>query len=167
MGGTYTSIICMNPKTSTGHTLRVLRQIIIQHNNFTEIEKCMKGNALKKWESTLNLCVHAHGYDVELIMKAPCNDNYSLGINSSCNHVGSFAVMVLTMIFPFDSVYQTTWSTGLLSVNDRVQRYCGIAPPLMNSCWCDTSHRFLQIHRFWVVVNREHRIPFCSPSLFS
>src|SRR4051812_49973104 len=44
----------------------------------------LKGNALKKWESTLNLCVHAHGYDVELIMKAPCNDNYPLGINSSC-----------------------------------------------------------------------------------
>ena len=40
------------------------------------------------------------------------------------------------------------------------RRYCGIAPPLMNSCWCDTSHRFLPIHRFWVVVNREHWIPF-------
>ena len=38
----------------------------------------LKGDTLKKWESTLNLCVHAHGYDVELIMKAPCNDNYSL-----------------------------------------------------------------------------------------
>ena len=22
------------------------------------------------------------------------------------------------------------------------RRYCAIAPPLMNSCWCDTSHRF-------------------------
>src|SRR3954463_6290295 len=39
-----------------------------------------------KWESTLNLRVHAHGYDVELIMKAPCNDNYPLGINLSCNY---------------------------------------------------------------------------------
>ena len=29
----------------------------------------MKGYALKKWESTLNLCVHAHGPDVELIME--------------------------------------------------------------------------------------------------
>src|ERR1043165_9586765 len=44
----------------------------------------LKGNTLKKWESTLNLCVHAHVYDVELIMKAPCNDNYPLGINLSC-----------------------------------------------------------------------------------
>src|SRR3954471_5886021 len=42
----------------------------------------LKGNALKKWESTLNLCVHAHGPDVELIMKAHCNDNYPLDIHS-------------------------------------------------------------------------------------
>src|SRR3954469_8217691 len=44
----------------------------------------LKGDTLKKWESTLNLRVHAHGYDVELIMKAPCKDNYPLGITSSC-----------------------------------------------------------------------------------
>src|ERR1043165_1661330 len=44
----------------------------------------LKGNALKKWESNLNLCVHAHGYDVELIMKASSNDNDLLDINSSC-----------------------------------------------------------------------------------
>ena len=70
MGGIYTSIICVYPKTSTGHTLLVIRQIKFQHNNFIEIEKWMKGKALMKWESTLNLRVHAHGYDVELIMKA-------------------------------------------------------------------------------------------------
>src|SRR3954470_10050275 len=81
IGGTYTSIIRVNPETSTGHTLLVLRQIMIQHNNFIEIEKWMKGNALKKWESTLDLCVHAHGYDVELIIKASCNENYLLGIS--------------------------------------------------------------------------------------
>ena len=72
----------------------------------------------------------------------------------------SLAIMVLTMIFHFDSIYQTTWSTGLLLVNDiefkfyrippsRInplvsRRYCGIAPPRINSCWCDTSHRFCQ-----------------------
>ena len=32
----------------------------------------MKGFAVKKWELTLNLCVHAHGPDVELIMEASC-----------------------------------------------------------------------------------------------
>ena len=70
MCGIYTSIICVNPETSTSHTLLVLQQTMIQHNNFIEIEKWMKGNALKKWESTLNLCVHAHGYDVELIISS-------------------------------------------------------------------------------------------------
>ena len=34
----------------------------------------MKDYALQKWESTLSLCVHAHGPDVELIMEASCNN---------------------------------------------------------------------------------------------
>ena len=42
----------------------------------------MEGYALKKWESTLNLCVHAHGPDVELIMEASCSNNYFLDIIS-------------------------------------------------------------------------------------
>ena len=41
----------------------------------------MKGYALKKWESTLNLCVHAHGHDVDPI-EASCNNNYFLDILS-------------------------------------------------------------------------------------
>src|SRR3954470_108713 len=73
---------------------------------------------------------------------------------------GSLATMVPTMMFSFDSISQTTWSTCILQVNNPVQilscstfenltplvsrRYCGIAPPLMNSSWCDTSHRFCQ-----------------------
>ena len=36
----------------------------------------MKGYALKKWESTLNPCVHAHGPDVELIVEAARKNNY-------------------------------------------------------------------------------------------
>src|SRR3989337_2383427 len=43
----------------------------------------MKGYALK-WESTLNLCVHAHGPDVELIVEAARKNNYFLATNSSC-----------------------------------------------------------------------------------
>ena len=53
----------------------------------------MEGYALKKWESTWNLCVHAHGHDVDPIMEASLKINYSLGISSSyiwdrvfCNH---------------------------------------------------------------------------------
>ena len=43
----------------------------------------MEGYTLKKWESTLNLCVHAHGHDVDPILEASCNNNYSLDIISS------------------------------------------------------------------------------------
>ena len=42
----------------------------------------MEGHALRKWESTLNLCVHAHGQDVDHIMEASCNNNYFLDIIS-------------------------------------------------------------------------------------
>ena len=121
MGDIYSSIICVNSKTSTGHTLLVLRQIKFQQDNFIETKKWMKGNALKKWESTLNLCVHAHGYDVELIMKAPCNDNYPLGRNSSYNYVWVPCDHGSDHDIPFDSIYQRTWNTCLLQVNDRVQ----------------------------------------------
>ena len=60
----------------------------------------MEGCALEKWESTLNLCVHAHGPDVELIMEASCNNNNNnpLVISSSCIYVWSFATVVPTMI---------------------------------------------------------------------
>ena len=46
--------------------------------SLSKYERRMEGYALKKWESTLNLCVHAHGPDVELIMEASCNNNYFL-----------------------------------------------------------------------------------------
>ena len=42
----------------------------------------MEGYALRKWESTLNLCVHAHGHDVDPIMEASCNNNYFFDIIS-------------------------------------------------------------------------------------
>ena len=60
----------------------------------------MKGFALEKWESTLNLCVHAHGPDVELIMEVSCDNNNPLIISSSGNYVWSFATVVLTTIVP-------------------------------------------------------------------
>ena len=58
----------------------------------------MEGYALMKWESTLNLCVHAHGPDVELIMEASWYDNNPLVISSFCIYVWSFATVVPTMI---------------------------------------------------------------------
>ena len=58
----------------------------------------MEGYALTKWESTLKLCVHAHGPDVELIMEASCYNNNPLVINSFCIYDWSFATVVPTMI---------------------------------------------------------------------
>ena len=46
----------VNPKVFTSLTLLVLHQIKFQHCIFIEREKWMKGYALEKWESTLNLC---------------------------------------------------------------------------------------------------------------
>ena len=45
----------------------------------------------------LELCVHAHGPDVKLIMEASCDNNNPLVISSSCIYVWSFAIMVLTI----------------------------------------------------------------------
>ena len=59
-------------------------QIKFQYYNFFEGEKWMKGYVSKKWESTPNLCVLAHGLDVDLIMKASCKNinllNNSFGV---------------------------------------------------------------------------------------
>src|SRR3954462_14511573 len=114
----------------------------------------LKGDTFMKWESTLNLRVHAHGYDVVLIMKAPCNDNYPLGINSSCTYDwvpcdhGSDHDVLLR--FHFTNNMEQLSSTSQRSSSDSIvfhlrelttlvsRRYCRIAPPLINSCWCDT-----------------------------
>ena len=78
------SIIRVNPRVLMSLTLLVLRQINLLYFNFFENKEWMKGYALKKWESTLNLCVHAHGPDVELIMEVAHKNNYFFGTSSSC-----------------------------------------------------------------------------------
>ena len=65
--------------------------------------------------------------------------------------------MVLIMMFSFDSISRTRSSTCLLQFNDPIlpllcstfeyyplvsRGYRAIAPPLMNSCWSNTSHQF-------------------------
>ena len=64
----------------------------------------MKSYTLKKWESTLDLCVHAHGYDVELIMKTSCKNDYPLGINLSYVYDLSFCLRVLPLWYLKDIV---------------------------------------------------------------
>ena len=81
----------------------------------------MKGYALKKWESTLNLCVHAHGHDLDPIMEASCNNNYLLDIIS-------FGIGELILVnrgfdhmFFFDPISRASLSTFLLWINTPVQ----------------------------------------------
>ena len=49
----------------------------------------------------LELCVHAHGPDVELIMEASCDNTNPLVISLSGIYVWSFAIVALTM-FSFE-----------------------------------------------------------------
>src|SRR3954469_5925004 len=96
--------------------------------------------------------------------------------------IGSLAIMVLTMILSLDSIYQTTWSTCLLQVDDPVRLLScstleyypsGISTIMWH---CTTSDEFFlvryfssifPIHRFLVVVKPRTLNTFCSPSLFS
>ena len=45
----------------------------------------------------LELCVHAHGRDVDLLIVASFKFNYSLGISHLIYGIWTFAIMVLTM----------------------------------------------------------------------
>ena len=105
----------------------------------------MKVIALKKWESTQNLRVHAHGYYLELIIRASCKDNYPRGINSS-------APMILHSTFEYYPLVPRGYRVIALRLMsfDEAMPFLVIAMP-----W------------FWVVVNREHRIPFAHLSIFS
>ena len=104
----------------------------------------------------LELCVHAHGPDVELIMEASCDNNNPLVISSSGNYVWSFATVVLTMIVPlwfhFSNKLKYLSSIDLFICPTSIsiyleccpllsRGYCVIALPLVNSHWNDTpSH---------------------------
>ena len=68
----------------------------------------MEGYALMKWESTLNLCVHAHGPDVELIMEASYYYNNPLVISSSGIYIWSSATVVPTIFLFCDPISRTS-----------------------------------------------------------
>ena len=48
----------------------------------------------------LELCVHAHGHDVDPILEASCDNNNPLVISSYGIYVWSFATVVLNMVVP-------------------------------------------------------------------
>ena len=108
----------------------------------------------------LELCVHAHGPNVELIMEASCDNNNPLVIRSSGNYVWSFATVVLTMIVPLwfhfsdklkhlSSVDKCIFATSIL-ISHRVL-------PSYESSSGIASHRFQISLGFELLVTQEHR----------
>ena len=81
----------------------------------------MKGYALEKWESTLNLCVHAHGHDVDPTMEVSCNDNYFLDMISI--GIGELILCNCSSdnMFFSDPISRASLSTCLLWINTLVQ----------------------------------------------
>src|SRR4051812_27902438 len=109
-------------------------------------------------------------------MKAPCNDNYPLGINSSCTYDwvpcdhGSHHDVLLR--FHFANNLEHLSSTSQRSSSDPTLFHLReFNPPGISTILthCTTSDEFLlvryfssifPIHWFWVVVNLEPLIPF-------
>ena len=69
----------------------------------------------------LELCVHAHGPEVELIMEASRSNNNPLVITSSLIYAWSFATVVSTILFFFDPIPRASLSLCLLWINTPVQ----------------------------------------------
>ena len=61
----------MNPKDFTGHTYLVLRQAKLPTTNVIfEIREVNERLCIEEVGVDLELCVHAHGHDVDHIIKA-------------------------------------------------------------------------------------------------
>ena len=81
----------------------------------------MEGYAVTKWESTLNLCVHAHGHDVDPTMGASCDNSYFLDIISFGIGELIFCNCGSDHMFFFDPISRASLSTCLLWINTPVQ----------------------------------------------
>ena len=62
-----------------GHTYLVLHQVKLSTTNVIfEIREVNGRLCIEEVGVDLELCVHAHGHDVEPIIEASCNNNYFL-----------------------------------------------------------------------------------------
>ena len=78
------SLIGVNPKDFTSHTYLVLHQVKLSTTNVVfEIWEVNGRLCIEEVGVDLELCVHAHGPNVELTMEASFKINYSFGISSS------------------------------------------------------------------------------------
>ena len=64
-------LICVNPKDFAGHTYLVLHQVKLSTTNvIIKIREVNERICIGEVGVDLELCVHAHGHDVYLIMEA-------------------------------------------------------------------------------------------------
>ena len=78
----------VSPKDFTGHTHLVFHQVKLStlmplSKREVNVRLCFREMGVDP-----ELCVHAHGPDVEFIMEASCINNGPLVISSSCIYVG-------------------------------------------------------------------------------
>ena len=65
------SLICVNPKDFAGHTYLVLHQVKLSTTNvIIKIREANGRLCIEEVGVDLELCVHAHGHDVDLIIKS-------------------------------------------------------------------------------------------------
>ena len=77
------SLICVNSEVFTSHTHLVFHQVKL--STLMPLSKREVNGRLYIEEVgvDLELCVHAHGHDVHLLIEVSFKINYSLGISSS------------------------------------------------------------------------------------
>ena len=116
------SLIGANPKDFTGHTYLVLNQVKLSTTNAIFETREVNGRlSIEEVGVDLELSVHTHGHDVELIMEASCNNNFFLDIISS-----SIGELILCNrgsdhMFFFDPISRASLSTCILWINTPVQ----------------------------------------------
>ena len=97
----------------------------------------------------LELCVHAHGHDVDPIMEASCNNNYFLDKYHLVSVNWSFATMVPTMIvllwFYFSNKIKYLPSADQYAFPTSILFYLRVLPPGISriSTHCTSSYEFL------------------------
>ena len=97
----------------------------------------------------LELCVHAHGHDVDPIMEASCNNNYFLDKYHLVSVNWSFATMVPTVIvllwFYFSDKLNYLPSADQYAFPTSILFYLRVLPPGISriSTHCTSSYEFL------------------------
>ena len=77
------SLICVNSEVFTSHTHLVFHQVKLSTTNFISETREVNGRLyIEEVGVDLELCVYAHGPDVELILEAPCDNNNPLVLSS-------------------------------------------------------------------------------------